>query len=229
MDYSINGELQYGQPKFVKNYSSEDLANEIKDRLLQGDQEIGAVYDVGLEPYNKSRNNKFYKIMPKSMFDIAHDFGAGFRQYDEIGEQAGGKIGCDEYVFRKKSECDKNAKNLIEKREKEVSRFQKKMEKRKDKDGYIFVTIYDQNSVFRDWSSSPSPQGTLTIPMTLKELSSAGLLKEDFQWQSKTKISSKDITEADEDKSLTQAEVSGIKGLIEKIKSLFRGNNRGEK
>ena len=73
----------------------------------------------------------------------------------------------------------------------------------------------------------PYALDTIQIPVTLKELASSSLLKNDFNWKPKTKLTSKEISEADKDQELTTSEVRGVRALINRIKEFFKG--KGEK
>jgi len=66
------------------------------------------------------------------------------------------------------------------------------------------------------------------ISVTERALAKAGILLEDVRWKEKEQtISSKDIAEADKEKSLTTTEVGFFGRIINKIKAKFQG--KGEK
>ena len=74
------------------------------------------------------------------------------------------------------------------------------------------------------------PGDTFPLKLTQKKLIDAGYFPEELGWhekREKASISSKDIAEADKESLLTKAEVGGIKGIISRIKGIFKG--KGEK
>ena len=70
---------------------------------------------------------------------------------------------------------------------------------------------------------------TISLEITQKELIQAGYIPEELKWheKNKTKISARDIAEADKEQSLTTTEVGGAKGFFNKIRDFFKG--KGEK
>ena len=69
--------------------------------------EIVVVYKEKWRDNDEKRKREFYKVMPKAMFDIAHEHGAGFRQYAEAALQGDGVVETEDIIMYQKQNAMK--------------------------------------------------------------------------------------------------------------------------
>ena len=130
-----------------------------------------------------------------------------------------------------------NYKKIIE-REKKIETFRKKVldsvDDKYDRKGIISIPRFSTNSGMEYGPNDKinfTPEGWIVdfidIEITLRELAEAGLLPEDFKWKAKTRITPRDLAEADKKTALTTQEVGSIQNLINDINLLNKG--KGEK
>lgn len=111
--------------------------------------------------------------------------------------------------------------------------------------GILYKDDYSIDNYFTDWNKWPTNgervpnTGRMKINVTRRELMEAGLDPKDFDWKSLEQIKSeqkkweqvtaKDFAEVDKEQALAETELKGvkgfIKGLMEKIKKIFKGKD----
>lgn len=212
----------------------------IRDILLSGDSEIGYVQskrdDSQLASFESLGDlvQNVSRPMPKKIFDIGKEYGAGFpADIRHVVEAYSGSESVYENNFISMDDCSEEQKKEILKRTKKVEKFQEKVSKsedgRYDKKGVISIPIYETNNmeyvpfpVKKDYPRAKVAD-TIEIEVTQRELAEAGILPEDFKWMEKTRVSVKDIAEADKGQALTTTEIGGFKGFIKKLLDRFKG------
>jgi len=219
-----------------KEFAKSDIIDMILDN---NDDEIGYVTTDVIEKDGYGKENKkepevINKPISKKMYKLGVELGVGFPQ--NISSVTGARDVEDLYhntykTFEEASETEKEeVQKRIEKIEKLRSQIANDKTGKYDKPGKISVPVFKTND---GYYSQDIPKAELIemleIDATQRELAEAGILPEDFKWkeQRKTKISSKDIAEADKETALTTAEVGFFGRLINKIKVKFQG--KGEK
>ncbi len=105
-----------------------------------------------------------------------------------------------------------------------VDLYAKAMERRQDEAANIIDLVLDKPYEL-DFGYDENGKIPGSIKVSTRDLLATGIGTE--RMESKAKVTSKDIAEADAKKELTATEVGGNKGLINKLKELFKG--KGEK
>lgn len=122
--------------------------------------------------------------------------------------------------FTEYKDCDLEHKQKIREYEQRVKQIINSDNKQYDENVNVSIDLFDK--------------GSLEFEITQRELAKMGLCYEDLSEpkieptkDKEEQISSRDIAEADKEQSLTITEVSGAKGIINRIKEFFKG--KGEK
>lgn len=192
------------------------------------DDELVAVYkNVTGEYAFRDKGEHLYKIMSKQQFELAQKYGLGFCPCILGGAQYG-IFREERYFYKTKDECDKEVSEMIDKKQKELDRHRNKVgkSKRYENLGTITVPTYEteqRGNVFEKDGKEAVQTGEISIELTQGELVNAGILPEDIQWTPNTRVSAKNIADADKKQALTTTEVGGAKGFMKKLLDKFKG------
>lgn len=246
---SYRNEIRQGKTESevlaMAKYSSElhtktqdDLRKQvIKEILLNGDSEIGYVESKteDFSPTEKTQDSPeiISRAMPRKIFELGKKFGIGFpTDIRHVREAYSGSESVYENDFIQAEDCSEAQIAEISKREKQVKKFQDRVADSKDgkfdREGTISLPVFETNNMlYAPIAKQAVPEATISetidIEVTQRELAEAGILPEDFKWMEKTRISSRDIVEADKEQALTTTEVGGFKGFMKKLLDKFKG------
>lgn len=211
---------------------TKSLAEEVKQELLNGDSQMGYVVTHSESYYMPSDSSKkpeeISRPMSRKMFDLGRR-NIGIPGKIAFGSKQGESVAY-ENEFISYDDCTEEQKKAIDKRKQKVERFTEKVSEDRtgkyDKAGKISVPVFKTNNRAYDGlnaTASAEIGSTIEIEVTQRELAEAGILPEDFKWMALSRVSSKDIAEADRDQELTTTDVGGVKGFMDKLLDKFKG------